>query len=68
MRDYVTRNQRIIECPELTILESWEEIEAREILFGSLEGAPDERSAGVVMQSAANAIELVDYAGAMQPA
>ena len=63
MRRYVTQNQRIIECPELRLLDTWEAIEERETLFRSLGDAADERSAAVVMQSAANAIELKDYAG-----
>jgi 2-polyprenyl-6-methoxyphenol hydroxylase-like FAD-dependent oxidoreductase len=61
MRHYITQNQRIIDCPELSILGTWEELEQREKLFRSIQDAPDERSAAVVIPAAANAIELKDY-------
>jgi 2-polyprenyl-6-methoxyphenol hydroxylase-like FAD-dependent oxidoreductase len=61
MRHFITQNQRIIDCPELSILGTWEELEEREKLFRSIQGAPDERSAAAVIGAAANAIELKDY-------
>lgn len=66
MRSYVEQNQRLVlDCPELSIPGSREEVEIREERFRSLqsiaEGEPDDDSAAVFVQSAANAIELKDY-------
>jgi 2-polyprenyl-6-methoxyphenol hydroxylase-like FAD-dependent oxidoreductase len=66
MRGYAEQNQRLLlDCPELSIPGTWEEVARREEQFRSREataaGKPDVSSAAVFMQSAANAIELEDY-------
>lgn len=66
MRGFAEQNQRLLlDCPELSIPGTWEEIEQREQRFRSIQSetdaGPDEDSAAVFMQSAANAITLKDY-------
>jgi 2-polyprenyl-6-methoxyphenol hydroxylase-like FAD-dependent oxidoreductase len=66
MRSYTEQNQRIVfDCSELSMLGTWEEVEQRERRFRSRQSAPDlepdAHSAAVIIQSAANAIELKEY-------
>jgi 2-polyprenyl-6-methoxyphenol hydroxylase-like FAD-dependent oxidoreductase len=65
MRSYVEQNQRIALCGELSIPNSWAELEQKNARMREIHHTPDsalaEDSAGALIQNAANAIELADY-------
>lgn len=65
-RPYAEQNQRILtDCPEMSVPATKEEVDRREDRFRLLQDDPnaveDDDSAGVFIQSAANAIQLKDY-------
>jgi 2-polyprenyl-6-methoxyphenol hydroxylase-like FAD-dependent oxidoreductase len=65
IRSYVEQNQRIAGCGELSLPNTWEELEQKNArmreIYDTPDGDPAEDSAGVLIQTAANAIDLNNY-------